>query len=193
MASDGFSREDRLLGSAGSVDLFCLNFPSCLLFSLFDLECWSSVQLPVQNTCSSARNVRFTGHKYDDRRLLSCAHRPSAASLFSKNLACIPQLHIRPGTRSKSTLSLGRVGGRGGQDNLGVWTTITLWQSGMRRPQPVEISHDARTIRGDEKTLQVQLLLSAASRATVHDCSYFIPGPAQIAAGFSPRGLDHTR
>uniref|UniRef100_A0A7S0QVI7 Uncharacterized protein n=1 Tax=Cryptomonas curvata TaxID=233186 RepID=A0A7S0QVI7_9CRYP len=113
------------------------------------------VQVPVQNTCSFARNVRLAGHKYDDRRrFLSCAHRPSPTSLFSKNLTCIPHIYIRPGSRSKSTLSLGRVGGRGGQDNLGVWTTITLWQSGMRRPQPVEISHDARTIRGDEKTLQ---------------------------------------
>ncbi len=150
------------------------------------------IQIPVQNTCSFAKNVRISSHnKYDDRRrFLSCAHRPSQTSLFSKNLACIPQIYIRPGSRSKSTLSLGRVGGRSGPENLGVWTTITLWQSGMRRPQPVEISHDARTIRGDEKTLQVKL--ASCSWVTFITRFVFI-GPAQIAADFCSRGLDHTR
>jgi hypothetical protein len=63
------------------------------------------------------------------------------------------------GIRVFSTATFGQVGPTATipkKPSAAGWSSMSLWQSGMLRPQPVEISRDARTIRGNEKVMEVQ-------------------------------------
>ena len=50
------------------------------------------------------------------------------------------------------------------------WSTITLWQSGMGRPQPVQISYENRMIRGGAEVMKVG---AAATFLNVHAPALF--------------------
>ena len=119
-------------------------------------------QFPVQNTCLFQRPVLRIGFPNHNRNFFLCSHRPTPETLRSKTQFVLHHLCSKIFVRSNATAALGRTGLATGKSETSAsgWSTVTLWQSGITRPQPVEISRDARTIRGDEKTMKVGRLQS---------------------------------
>jgi hypothetical protein len=118
-------------------------------------------------TCSLQRPVssRLANSRLNEsRKFIVSAYRPISTTGLVKPQFSVNQQYYKLIARSKATAVAGRPEATGrSSENAAGWNTITLWQSGITRPQPVEISREARTIRGDEKTMQV-----------FHLCTYYM-------------------
>ena len=102
--------------------------------------------------CSRIGNSKLN----ENRNFIITAHRPVPASSLAKSHFSVNPNIYKVIARSKATAALGHTAATGrSSENAAGWSTITLWQSGITRPQPVEISRETRTIRGNEKTMQV--------------------------------------